>query len=133
MSDHDARPRAARILAIEDDPDITYLIRFMLERQGYDVDMRADGRAGLDALSGPVPDLILSDIMLPYVDGLELVRRFRAHPDWENVPIVMLTARSGENDIVRAFDGGADDYIVKPFKPDELLARLKRLLKRAPA
>ncbi|MFV8834221.1 response regulator transcription factor [Aquisalimonas sp. APHAB1-3] len=133
MSEH-ARPRAIpRILLIEDDADIIYLIRFMLERQGYTVDPRTDGRDALDALPGCVPDLILSDVMLPYIDGLELVRRFREQPGWEHLPMVMLTARANETDIVRAFDAGADDYIVKPFQPDELLARVKRFLRRAPA
>lgn len=122
--------RATRILVVEDEPDIAYLLRFIMERQGFGVDSRADGRAALEALEGPVPDLILTDLMLPYLDGVELIQRVRERDGWKTVPIVMLTARSGESDIVRAFDNGADDYIVKPFQPDELLARVKRLLRR---
>ena len=122
-----------RILVVEDTPEIAYLIRFILERQGFQVDQRDDGRAALQALDQPAPDLVVSDIMLPYIDGIEFVQRIREREAWESVPVVMLTARSSENDIVRAFDAGADDYVVKPFQPDELVARLQRLLRRITA
>ncbi len=122
-----------RILVVEDTPEIAYLIRFILERQGFQVDQRDDGREALQALDQPAPDLVVSDIMLPYIDGIEFVQRIREREAWESVPVVMLTARSSENDIVRAFDAGADDYVVKPFQPDELVARLQRLLRRITA
>ena len=122
-----------RILVVEDTPEIAYLIRFILERQGFQVDQRDDGREALQALDQPAPDLVVSDIMLPYIDGIEFVQRIREREAWESVPVVILTARSSENDIVRAFDAGADDYVVKPFQPDELVARLQRLLRRITA
>ena len=121
----------ARVLVVEDSPEIAYLIRFILERQGIEVDLRTEGRAALQALEEAPADLVISDVMLPYIDGIEFVQRLRGREEWEAVPVVMLTARSSENDIVRAFDAGADDYVVKPFQPDELVARIKRLLRRA--
>lgn len=127
------RGTRTRALVVEDTPEIAYLLRFILERQGFDVDVRADGRTALQALDEAPADLVLSDVMLPYIDGVEFVQRLRARDEWATVPVVMLTARSSENDIVRAFDAGADDYVVKPFQPDELVARLKRLLRRVTA
>lgn len=119
------------ILVIEDDEHIAQLLKFLLERQHYRVDLAADGRAARLHIenSKSVPSLILLDVMLPYLDGFELVRMARAREDWQDVPIVMLTAKSMERDIVRALDAGANDYIVKPFQPNELLARLRRFLR----
>ncbi len=82
------------------------------------------------ANSDKVPDLVLLDIMLPYHDGLEILARLRAQPEWEDVPVIMLTAKSREANIVRALEVGADDYVTKPFQPDELLARLRRFLRK---
>lgn len=120
-----------RILMVEDEEDIAFLIRFMLERHGFTVEHAADGRQALEKLtSSSPPDLILMDIMLPYHDGLELIERLRAQPRWERVPVLMLTAKAREVDIVRALELGADDYVTKPFQPEELLARIRRLLRR---
>jgi two-component system alkaline phosphatase synthesis response regulator PhoP len=117
-------------LLIEDSEDIAYLVEFMIKREGLQVVRARDGREAEHAIStGPVPDLVLLDVMLPYVDGFQLMARIRAQPGWESVPVIMLTAKSQESDIVRALDAGANDYVVKPFQPFELLARLKRLLK----
>ena len=120
-----------RILMVEDE-DIAFLIRYMLERHGFVVDHAADGRQALDhfAQAAP-PDLTLMDIMLPYHDGLELIERLRAQAGWESVPVLMLTAKAREVDIVRALELGADDYVTKPFQPEELLARIRRLLRGA--
>ncbi|MCP9340745.1 response regulator transcription factor [Stutzerimonas xanthomarina] len=120
-----------RILMIEDEEDIAFLIRFMLERHGFVVDHAADGRQAMEKIttSSP-PDLTLMDIMLPYHDGLELIERLRAEAGWEQVPVLMLTAKAREADIVRALELGADDYVTKPFQPEELLARIRRLLRR---
>ncbi len=123
-------PGAQRILMVEDEEDIAFLIRFMLERHGFIVDHAADGRQAIEKISGSTsPDLTLMDIMLPYHDGLELVERLRAQPGWEGVPVLMLTAKAREVDIVRALELGADDYVTKPFQPEELLARIRRLLR----
>lgn len=120
-----------RILMVEDDEDIAFLIRFLLERNGYAVEHAADGRQALEVLTELAPvDLVLLDIMLPYHDGLEVLEHLRATPGWEEVPVLMLTAKAREADIVRALELGADDYVTKPFQPDELLARLRRFMRR---
>lgn len=124
-------PASQRILMVEDEEDIAFLIRFMLERHGFIVDHAADGRQAIEKItSSKPPDLTLMDIMLPYHDGLELIERLRAQPGWESVPVLMLTAKAREVDIVRALELGADDYVTKPFQPEELLARIRRLLRR---
>lgn len=117
-------------LVVEDDDHIAHLLRFMLEREGYQVVHAADGREGLNLIeNGALPAIALLDVMLPFVDGFELVRRLREQAAWAEVPVVMLTAKTQESDIVRALNAGANDYILKPFQPAELLARLRRLTK----
>ena len=122
------------ILVVEDDDHISQILKFMLERQGWRALIASDGLAARKLVEGgtELPALILLDVMLPYVDGFELVGIIRATPGWENIPIVMLTAKNMERDIVRALDAGANDYIVKPFQPNELLARIRRFLKDKP-
>jgi DNA-binding response OmpR family regulator len=126
-------PTVHSVLVVEDDEHIAKVLSFMLERQGYRVTHVADGRAASDyvAASG-APDLVLLDVMLPYVDGYEIVRQIRARAGWAGVPVLMLTAKNAEQDTVRALDAGANDFIVKPFQPNELLARVRRAL-RVPA
>ena len=122
---------AAAALVVEDDPQIAHILRFILEREGYEVHHAANGRAAealIDSLAPPA--IVTLDIMLPHTDGYELLKRIRAAKGWEGVPVILLTARSQEKDIVRGLEAGANDYIVKPFKPDELRARVKRLVKR---
>ncbi len=120
-----------QILMVEDEEDIAFLIRFMLERHGFVVDHAADGRQAIERIeSRPPPDLVLMDIMLPYHDGLELIERLRNQSGWETVPVLMLTAKAREVDIVRALELGADDYVTKPFQPEELLARIRRFIRR---
>ena len=105
----------------------------MLERQGYRVTHLADGRAASEHIAAQsAPDLILLDVMLPYMDGFELVGQARARAGWDSVPILMLTAKNTERDTVRALDAGANDFVTKPFQPNELLARVRRLLKTGP-
>lgn len=119
------------ILVIEDEEDIAFLIRFMLERQQYAVEHVADGRQAMDYLAQSAPpDLVLMDIMLPYHDGIEIIQRLRSTPGWQSLPVLMLTAKAREADIVKALELGADDYVTKPFQPEELLARIKRLIRR---
>jgi two-component system, OmpR family, alkaline phosphatase synthesis response regulator PhoP len=114
-------------LVVEDDDHIAHLLKFMLERAHYRVEIARDGRAAQTYVqSRPAPAVALFDMMLPFVDGLQLVALVRKQPGWESVPVLMLTAKAQERDIVRALDAGANDYIVKPFQPDELLARLRR-------
>lgn len=121
---------AANVLVVEDNDDISYLIRFLLEREGWRVEIARDGNEAENLIAAmQPPGLIVLDVMLPYVDGFELLRQLRARKGWAKVPVLMLTAKSQEADIVRALEGGASDYVVKPFKPNELLARVKRLLK----
>jgi DNA-binding response OmpR family regulator len=121
------------VLVVEDDVHIAHVLGFMLERQGYRVIHAADGRAAVQhVVSQPAPDLVLLDVMLPYVDGFEIIGLIRAQAGWEAVPVLMLTAKNTERDTVRALDAGADDFIIKPFQPQELLARLRRYLKTAP-
>jgi DNA-binding response OmpR family regulator len=123
---------ASRVLMVEDEEDIAYIVRFLLERHGFAVEHVADGRAALARIrEGACPDLVLMDLMLPFHDGLELVERLRAQHGWSAVPVLMLTAKAREADIVRALELGADDYVTKPFQPEELLARIRRLLRRA--
>jgi DNA-binding response OmpR family regulator len=118
------------VLVVEDDVHIAHVLGFMLERQGYRVIHVADGRAAVQhVVAQPAPDLVLLDVMLPYVDGFEIVGLIRAQAGWEAVPVLMLTAKNTERDTVRALDAGANDFIIKPFQPQELLARLRRFLK----
>lgn len=121
------------VLIIEDDEHIGGLLKFLLERHGFETLLATDGRAAADTIARiDPPRLVLLDVMLPYHDGFELMQMIRRQPGWSDVPVIMLTAKNMERDIVRAFDVGANDYIVKPFQPTELLARLKRFL-RVPA
>ena len=115
------------VLVVEDDDHIAYLLRFMLEREGFTVTVVTDGFKARDFIeSNPPPSLVLLDVMLPFLDGFTLVTLIREKADWKTVPILMLTSKSRENDIVRALGLGANDYIFKPFQPAELMARIKR-------
>ncbi|WP_027863849.1 response regulator transcription factor [Massilia alkalitolerans] len=122
------------VLVVEDDEHIAQVLRFMLERQAYRVVHLADGRAASEHFRNAKerPDLVLLDVMLPYVDGFELVQLARERSDWAGLPILMLTAKNTERDTVRALDAGANDFVIKPFQPNELLARVRRFLKTAP-
>jgi two-component system response regulator MprA len=119
---------SARILIIEDDEGISRFLRRSLVYEGYQVDVAGNGQAGLNAARDNPPDLVVLDLMLPGVDGLEVCRRLRTGGD---VPILILTAKDGVSDRVLGLDMGADDYMVKPFDLDELLARVRALLRRS--
>jgi len=118
-----------RVLLVEDDPNISEPLARALRREGYEVDVRADGRAALEAARNN-PDLLVLDLGLPYIDGLEVCRRLRG--DGLTVPVLILTARAEEVDTVVGLDAGADDYVTKPFRVGELLARVRALLRRSP-
>ena len=121
---------AATVLVVEDNDEISYLVQFLLERDGFRVELARDGRAAeqMIATMSP-PDLVVLDVMLPYIDGFQLLGQIRGRKEWEKVPVIMLTAKSQENEIVRALEAGATDYVVKPFQPNELLARIRRVTK----
>lgn len=126
-------PTMARktIFVIDDDPTITMLLDHILSREGFELAKAADGREAVEVGQGlrAPPDLIVSDHMLPYLSGVELVPILRSLNGWQLVPVVMLTAKGQESDIRRAFEAGADDYLVKPFQPGELLARIRRFVR----
>ena len=117
----------AHLLIVEDDPEIRQLVTDLMRREGFEVDAAEDARAMDDVLARRRPDLIVLDLMLPGEDGLSICRRLRAH---SNLPILMLTAKSDEVERVVGLEMGADDYLVKPFGPRELLARVRALLRR---
>lgn len=126
MDEKSLRPK---VLIVEDDKSVAYLLEFILNREGFETAWAADGRAAEQLFdSEPLPLLILLDVMLPYQDGYQLIRIIRTKRGWGDVPIIMLTANSQEQDIVRALDAGANDYVVKPFQPNELVARVRRLV-----
>lgn len=119
-----------KILVIEDDPSLTELIKYNLEQESYAVKIEMDGEEGLLSAQTELPDLILLDWMLPNLSGIEVCRRLRRGKSTKSIPIIMLTARSEENERIRGLDTGADDYITKPFSPKELVARIKAILRR---
>jgi DNA-binding response OmpR family regulator len=120
-----------RILIIEDDRDIADLVKRYLEKAGFAVEVNASGREGLAALAAHPPDLLVLDLMLPQIDGAEICRAARAAPRTAMIPIIMLTARAEEAERIAGLEIGADDYIAKPFSPNELVARVRALLRRA--
>ena len=121
----------ARILVVEDEAAIREMLRFTLAREGFEVDEAADVAEARRRLAERRPDLILLDWMLPGVSGLELARRLRREERSRQVPIIMLTARTGEEHKVAGLELGADDYLTKPFSPRELVARIRAVLRRA--
>lgn len=121
------------ILVVEDDPiTLRFLVSLLTER-GYRVVEAADGDTGFDLARRHPPDLVITDLVMPYRDGYGLVRAIRDHERLRDVPVLILSMRDREDDIVRGFDDGADDYVVKPFNARELLARVRKLLSRASA
>jgi two-component system, OmpR family, alkaline phosphatase synthesis response regulator PhoP len=120
-----------RILIIEDDRDIVELVRYNLANEGFEVNAAADGISGLAQLRKSPPDLLLLDLMLPKMPGLEICKEIRRDSALNRLPIMMLTARGEEADRVVGLEMGADDYVTKPFSPRELVARVKALLRRA--
>ncbi len=118
------------ILVVDDDPDIRELVSFKLSHMGHTVSSENDGEAGLAAALEAVPDLVLLDLMMPKMTGLEVCQRLRADDRTRDIPIVLITAKAQEADIERGFAAGADDYIVKPFSPRELASRVDAVLAR---
>ena len=120
-----------KILVADDEKLLRELLDFRLTQRGFGAVLASDGREAMQALETKDPDAVVLDMMMPVHDGLEVLRRMRASEKHADTPVIMLTARRGEKDIVGALELGANDYLVKPFMPEELLARLSRLLKQA--
>ncbi len=119
------------VLIVEDEAALVTMLRYNLEKEGFDVCMAADGEEALIQIAERKPDVVLLDWMLPLVSGIEVCRQIRRAPASRTLPIIMLTARGEEGDRVRGLNSGADDYIVKPFSPAELIARLRAVMRRA--
>jgi two-component system phosphate regulon response regulator PhoB len=119
-----------RVLIVDDDADILRLVSYNLAQAGFEVVTAENGRSALELVQRQPPDLIILDVMLPDVDGLEVCRTLRGHDVSRKIPIIMLTARSEEIDRVVGFELGADDYVMKPFSPRELVLRVKSILRR---
>jgi DNA-binding response OmpR family regulator len=117
-----------RVLVVDDDPTVSDVVRRYLEREGLTVELAGDGQQALDAYDAERPDLVVLDLMLPGIDGLEVCRRLRAHD--RSLPVIMLTALGEESDRVLGLELGADDYITKPFSPRELVLRVQSVLRR---
>ncbi|KQX14749.1 two-component system response regulator [Streptomyces sp. Root431] len=127
MSEHSVSPPAARILVVDDDPTVAEVVAGYLEGAGFAVERAADGPGALRRAGERWPDLVVLDLMLPGLDGLEVCRRLRATA---HVPVIMLTARSDEEDRITGLEVGADDYVTKPFSPRELVLRVSSVLRR---
>jgi DNA-binding response OmpR family regulator len=117
-------------LVVDDDPDIRDVIAYMLERLGFEVHLEADGEAGLKMAIEVRPDVVLLDWMMPRMSGVEVCRSIRSEPALMSIAIILLTAKAQESDVQLGFDAGADDYVIKPFKPRELINRVQSILAR---
>ncbi|MEX0911917.1 MAG: response regulator [Gemmatimonadota bacterium] len=122
---------SAQILVVDDEPDIAALVAYHLARASYGVRTAIDGADALRAVESQVPDLILLDLMLPGVSGLEILKEIRRRPETRTVPVILLTARKEERDRIEGLQLGADDYVAKPFSPQELVLRVSAVLRRA--
>jgi two-component system alkaline phosphatase synthesis response regulator PhoP len=121
-----------KIVVIEDEADILEVLHYYLKREGYLVVSSRDGEDGLDKVRRENPDLVLIDLMLPGLDGLEVCKRLQSDPVTSAIPLIMVTAKGEESDVVLGLQLGADDYVTKPFSPKELIARVKAVLRRGP-
>ncbi len=121
------------VLLVEDEAALVTMLRYNLEKQGFRVDEAADGQEALTRIAETTPDLVLLDWMLPIVSGIEVCRQIRRRPATRDLPVIMVTARTEDQDAVRALNTGADDYITKPFSVEALLARMRALLRRSGA
>lgn len=119
----------AQILIAEDDEQIRFLLNFALEREGFTINQATNGKEAIEQLKAmKQPKLALLDVMMPYIDGISVLKEIRNSDNWKDVPVVMLTAKSQESDIVQALNLGATDYFIKPFQPVEIVTRLKRIM-----
>lgn len=119
-----------RVLVVDDEEDILAVVKYHLEREGFRVILATTGEEAMDLVKNKMPDLILLDLMLPGIDGLEVTKKLKLDDKTKNIPIIMLTAKDEEADIVTGLEMGADDYVTKPFSPRVLVARIKAILRR---
>ena len=124
------KPMSALIAIVDDEPDIVELIALHLNKAGFRTAGFFDGRSFLDSLDKSLPDLVLLDLMLPDIEGLEVCKLLRQKPDWASIPVIMVTAKGEESDKILGLELGADDYVTKPFSAKELVARVKSVLRR---
>jgi DNA-binding response OmpR family regulator len=118
------------VLVVDDDPDVCDLVTYKLEQSGFDVRRASDGDAAIREVAAKIPDLVLLDVMMPGISGLEVLEQWRAHSATAAMPVIMLTAKAQEGDVERGFELGADDYVVKPFSPRELARRVTAVISR---
>jgi DNA-binding response OmpR family regulator len=118
----------ATILVVDDDPVILQLLQVNFEMEGFTVITAADGREGVDRTRADRPDIVVSDVMMPKMSGIELVAELKSDPDTASIPVLLLTAKAQQADIGAGIDAGADDYVTKPFEPLDLVDRVNRLL-----
>ena len=121
-------PRPASILVVDDEPNIVLSLKFLMEQKGYEVSIARNGKEALEALNKKLPDLILLDVMMPKPDGYEVCQKIRATPEWENIPVIMLTAKGREVEREKGLAMGADYYVTKPFGTQELVAKVQTVL-----
>jgi two-component system phosphate regulon response regulator PhoB len=121
-----------KVVVVEDEQDILEMMAYNLEREGFRVSTADDGESGLELIRREAPDLVLLDLMLPGLDGVEICRQIKVDPMSRSIPVIMVTAKAEESDVVLGLGIGADDYIPKPFSPRELVARVKAVLRRGP-
>src|SRR3984885_8902460 len=119
------------VLVVEDEAALATMLRYNLEKQGFRVEEAADGQEALTRIAETQPDLVLLDWMLPVISGIEVCRQIRRRPNTRDLPVIMVTARTEDQDAVRGLNTGADDYVTKPFSMDALLARMRALLRRS--
>jgi DNA-binding response OmpR family regulator len=124
------KPTLPSVFIVEDDPIVSRLLESCFANRGFEVDLVTNGRDAISKVdSATPPDLIVLDIILPFFDGFDILDHIRTNDVWRNVPIIMLTSKTQEPTVVRAFERGADDYITKPFQTEELMARVRRLIR----
>jgi two-component system alkaline phosphatase synthesis response regulator PhoP len=123
--------KTEKIVVIEDEADILEVIAYNLKREGYDVVTSTSGEDGLEKIERTKPNLVVLDLMLPEIDGIELCRKLKSDPVTQSIPVIMVTAKGEESDVVLGLGVGADDYVTKPFSPRELTARVKAVLRRS--
>lgn len=119
----------AKVLVIEDDAHIWKIIEYKLKKEKHDLTWASDGLKALSALEAFKPDLIISDVMVPYMDGLQILKKVKSSDDLKDIPVIMLTSQAQEKDIIKGLELGAQDYMTKPFSPAELILRVNKALK----